>query len=507
MRLFFLIPLLATAQQPIDVGLQRQLFIDGKFVTEAKNVTFRMHPPRKTNEFAITSESPFDLGGYSSVVEHDGLYHLYYIAGTAVCYARSKDGIHWEKPSLQLSQAHGTKFNNVVIGYGAAGVKEDIHGLSVFIDPKAPAEERFRLVTNPEEFDRYLQVFSSADGIHWRHTHKNVMTYNRDRKPHHLDSPNVIFYDTNIERYVAYVRKNLRDRNSQGRSVARAESADLANFGRVEDAPPVFRADTLHPGHRNPKTGADTAILDVYTNGTMLYPYAQSVYLMFPTIYYHYIAAHREYRDDTPTNAGPLDARFATSRDGKQWKLHDDGPFIGIGVRGEWDSQRTYITRGIVPAANGHEMYMYYMGTNEPHGWDRDDRNNQLLTKGGVNPVPERRAISRVVLRRDGFVSVRANKQGGEFLTPPMKFQGDQLVLNIDTGASGEATVTITDEQGQPIEGYTSDIIHSANQISHPVTFNLATDLTKLSGKTIRLRIRLIDTDLYAFQFNFRANL
>ena len=63
-------------------------------------------------------------------------------------------------------------------------------------------------------------------------------------------------------------------------------------------------------------------------------------------------------------------------------------------MRGEWDSQRTYITRGIVPAANGHEMYMYYMGTNEPLGWDRDDRNNQLLTKGGVNPVPERRAIS-----------------------------------------------------------------------------------------------------------------
>jgi len=150
------------------------------------------------------------------------------------------------------------------------------------------------------------------------------------------------------------------------------------------------------------------------------------------------------------------------------------------------------------------------MGTNEPHGWDRDDRNNRLLIKAGVGPTPEQRRISRVILRRDGFVSLRAGKKGGEFTTPGLRFRGDQLVLNIDTSASGEALVELLDEHGQPIPGYTMadcDVIHSANQISHVVNWNGASDLTKLAGKTVRLRIRLVDTDLYAFQFQFRSNL
>lgn len=505
-----LLPSLLWAQNVIDVSDRRQLFIDKRFVAEAKGVSFQLHPPRKTGETVIPSEYPFLLGGYSSVVEHEGIYHLYYIAGTAICYARSREGIHWERPALTLSNAHGTKTNNVVIGYGAGGVKGGVHGLAVFIDPTAPAGERFRLVTNPEEFDRFLQVFSSPDGIHWKHTHRNVMTYQRDRKPHHLDSPNVIFYDGRIGKYVAYVRKNLRERGSQGRSVARAESSDLSTFGTVEDAPVVIRADTLHPGHPNPKTSQVTAVLDVYTNGTMLYPWAQDVYLMFPAIYYHYGPYHREFLEEAPINAGLLDARFAISRDGKEWKFFDQGPFIGRGVRGEWDSMRTYIARGIVPARNGHEMYMYYMGTNEPHGWDRDDRNNRLLTNAGVAPTPEIRKISRVALRRDGFVSVRAGKQGGEFTTPPLRFRGDQLVLNIDTAASGEAQVEIIEEAGRAVPGHTfadCDLIHSSNQISRVVTWRGSSDVSKLADKPVRLRIRLLDTDLYAFQFQFRSNL
>ncbi len=190
------------------------------------------------------------LGGYHSAMYDRGVYHLWYTAGGCTLYARSRDGIHWEKPNLNLGkadQASGTQPPpNLVLGRGVGGVKEGMHGLMVFVDPKAGDDERFKLVANPKEFDSQLQVFSSPDGLHWRHAYTNVITYNSAVKPHHLDSQNVIFWDDRIQKYVAYFRKNVREPGSQGRMVARAESPDLTHFGRAEDCPVVMQADPQH---------------------------------------------------------------------------------------------------------------------------------------------------------------------------------------------------------------------------------------------------------------------
>lgn len=514
MRTVILLPALCgalAAQEAIDVGDRRQLLFDGRFLASKQGIEFRVHPPRKTGEFILRSERHGDIGGYSSVVEDNGTYHLYYLGESGAAYLRSADGIHWEKPPLRLGGPEG-KESNLALGSGVGGLKGSPHGIHVFLDPTAPSSERFRLITNPEEFDSFLQVYSSPDGIHWRHTHRNVLTFRTDTKPHHLDSPNVVFWDTRIRKYVAYVRRNLRERNSQARTVARAESDDLSKFGRIEDTTVVMQAhgEDLHPGWPDPKRGGIAAVLDAYTNGTVQYPWAQDAYFMFPTLYYHYGPWNAEFRDDVPVNAGALDVRFASSRDGLRFDLNRDEPFVGLGVRGSFDSMRTYITNGLVPARNGHEMYMYYMGTNETHGWNRDDRNNRLLIGAGLGPTPEMRAISRLVLRRDGFVSVRAGMGGGEFTTPPLKFQGGQLVLNIDTSASGEAQVEIQDAAGRPIEGFAladCDLIHSANEIDRVVMWKRASDLAKLAGRTVRLRVRMRDTHLYAFQFRFRSNV
>ena len=163
---------------------------------------------------------------------------------------------------------------------------------------------------------------------------------------------------------------------------------------------------------------------------------------------------------------------------------------------------------GIVPSLNGREMYMYYWGLNSTHGWNRDDRNNRILIAANVEPRPKQTAvISRVVLRRDGFVSLHAPFEGGEFTTPYLRFRGNQLVLNIENASTGEVQVEIQDENGKPVPGFSladSDLIHSANEINRPVTWNRVSALEKLSGKTIRLHFVLRDTDLYAFQFRDR---
>ncbi len=106
-----------------------------------------------------------------------------------------------------------------------------------------------------------------------------------------------------------------------------------------------------------------------------------------------------------------------------KWQRYDHRPFVGLGMKGEFDSKRIYMVYGVVPATNDRELYMYYLGTSDTHGWQRNDQNNRLLTAAGLAPTGPN-AISRVVLRRDGFVSVRAAFEGGEFTTPLAAVRG-----------------------------------------------------------------------------------
>ncbi len=45
--------------------------------------------------------------------------------------------------------------------------------------------------------------------------------------------------------------------------------------------------------------------------------------------------------------------------------------------------------------------------------------------------------VERFVIRTDGFVSVNAGYSGGELLTKPLIFDGDNLILNFATSALG----------------------------------------------------------------------
>jgi hypothetical protein len=501
------------AQEPLSVGDRRQLLMDDKFVQQGKGIEFVVHPPQKTGDQTIVSEPGLALGGYHSAMYDRGVYHLWYTAGGCTLYARSRDGIHWEKPNLNLGKddsGSGTKPPpNLVLGRGVGGVKGGMHGLMVFVDPKASDTERFKLVANPSEFESQLQIFSSPDGLHWKHALTNVITYNNTVKPHHLDSQNVIFWDDRIQKYVAYFRKNMREPGSQGRTVARGESPDLTHFSKVEDSPVVMQADPQHVVHSDSPKKERLALLDTYTNGSLKYPWAENAYLMFPTEYYHYGSQIAEFRKEAPVNAGALDTCFATSRDGIQWQRYDHRPFVGLGMKGEFDSKRIYMVYGVVPATNDRELYMYYLGTSDTHGWQRNDQNNSLLTAAGLAPTGPN-AISRVVLRRDGFVSVRAPFEGGEFTTPLLRFAGEQLLLNVNTSASGELRVEILDEQGQPIPNFTlndCDLVHMANEINRVVKWNGISSVNDLAGKPVRLRFVMRDVDLYAFQFADRGGI
>jgi len=505
------------ASEPLRVGSRRQLLMDDKFVQQAKGVEFVVHPPRKTGDMIATSSRNKGLGGVT-VLYDAGVYHLWYGCDGYLAYARSRDGINWTKPNLNLLKAKSEDDTPPPRNAVAQKVGDQIKrvgGGMVFLDPNAPDTERFKLVNNSEGYNHnWLQIYWSPDGILWRHAYTNVLTFQTNTRPFHLDSQNVIFWDDRIRKYTAYFRKNMPRTPGKAalrtRTVARAESSTLAHFGTVEEAPVIFWADPEYAAHFHLPDRENLSRVDAYTSGTIMYPWAEDAYLMFPAEYFHYDSDLAEFRDEVPINAGTLDTRFATSRDGIKWRRYDHRPFVGLGMKGEFDSARIYMGYGMVPSGDGRELYMYYLGTSEPHGWNRDDRNSRLLTAAGLSPVTPTRAISRVVLRRDGFVSVYAPYTGGEFTTPLLRFKGERLQLNVDTSSSGELRVAILDEQGKPIPNYSlndCDLVHTANEVGRVVKWNGSSSVKKLADKPVRLHFVMRDVNLYAFQFADRDNL
>jgi hypothetical protein len=110
----------------------------------------------------------------------------------------------------------------------------------------------------------------------------------------------------------------------------------------------------------------------------------------------------------------------------------------------------------------------------------------------------------RCTIRTDGFVSVEGPYKGwGEFVTPPMTFSGDRLDLNYSTAGGGSIFVELQDEGGTPITGLSLDDCNEVfgDKIDGPVTWGGSAKLGTLAGKTVRLRVRLRDANLYAFRF------
>ena len=212
----------------------------------------------------------------------------------------------------------------------------------------------------------------------------------------------------------------------------------------------------------------------------------------------------REYTRDAPTNAGPLDTHFAASRNGLKWERFEHEPLVRLGMKGEFDCHSVRLIFGLVPDVAGREMYMYYRGSDWLHGWDRDERNRRILTETGVGGTRDITTISRVVLRRDGFISVSAGNNEGQFTTPPLKVVGRRLQLNVDTSATGIVRVACLDSAGKPLPGYAledCDIIHTANEINRVVTWRGVSDAPAPRDGILRLRIALRNADVYAFQF------
>ena len=92
---------------------------------------------------------------------------------------------------------------------------------------------------------------------------------------------------------------------------------------------------------------------------------------------------------------------------------------------------------------------------------------------------------------------------GGEFVTKPLRFSGNQLILNYATSAVGSLQVEIQDEAGQPLADFAIADCEPlyGNELDAPMRWK-GGDLSEHADKPVRLRFVMKDSDVYTMRFD-----
>ena len=243
------------------------------------------------------------------------------------------------------------------------------------------------------------------------------------------------------------------------RWIRRTTSSDFINWGPME---------VVDPG------GAPYE--DLYTNSCVQYERAPGTYLMFPS---RFIAARSP--DPDWSTPGLSDIVFMSSRDGINFDRSFMEAFVRPGLDfNNWHERGIYMERGVLQTSP-EEISLF--------GMEHKD-------------LPTMR-IRRYSLRTDGFVSMNAGFDGGEFTTHTMRFEGSELEINYSTSAVGSVRVEIQDADGNALPGFNLEDCPEkfGDEIKDVMAWNGGANLGDLAGTPVRLRVALKDADLYAFRF------
>ena len=455
----------------INIGSQRELFVDKYLIDKMENVVLELHHPKDEGPvlyFDKPWEGPFSA--YCTILHDDKLFRAYYrgipTAGDDgnsnenTCYAESDDGINWRKPELNLYEINGSVKNNVILS-NAAPVT---HNFSPFTDnnPAVPANEKYKALGGTEKSG--LIAYVSPDGIHWKKMQEEpVITEGK------FDSQNVSFWSESEQCYVSYFRIWTEQGYSGFRSVGRAASKDFKTWSLTV-----------------PMTFGETPLQHLYTNQTHPYFRAPQIYVAIAA---RFMPGRQVISDEEAKelNVNPKyykdcsDAVFMTTRGGSVYDRTFMQGFIdpGIGLS-NWVSRTNYPALNVVQTSPD-EMSVY-------------------VNQDYAQPTAH---LHRYSMRLDGFASVYGNWKGGELLTKPFIFSGEKLFINFSTSASGGIRIEITDADGKAIEGFekNNSVELIGNEIEKEVTWNLDKKLNHLSGKPVRLRFLLSDAHVYSFRF------
>ena len=363
----------------VDIGSNRELFVDRHLIDQLKGTRLKLHHPRPA-EVVIKTDRPWEgeMGFGQTVILHDGRYLMYYQASNRVCYAESRDGIAWTKPALGIIDVDGSRANNLV-GTSAGEYLHDHEtepAARIFLDtrPGVPPSERLKAITlnegeraNPSEGE-LARKFSlndrglwqgtptdvirwvSADGKTWKRLGDKPMFRNNVYGT--LDGDFSLFWSETEGQYVMYTRYHTSPNRSVGRrSIARLTAPDLFHWTQFQ--PMSFGEDGIIPENH------------LYINLTLPYFRAPQIYLAFPA---RLMEGRQALTEKQAREAGIPEGReidcsetvlMTTRGKGTRYDITFREGFIrpGLGAR-HWKTRTTYALRGVVPTGED-EISMY----------------------------------------------------------------------------------------------------------------------------------------------------
>lgn len=459
-----------TGAAPLLISNRLELFVDDYLIDRMENTELKLHEPCEAG-VAIRFDRPWEgaFCAYITVLRDNDLVRMYYRGSSrtgdgeaheVTCYAESKDGISWQKPSLGLFEVEGTWSNNVVL----AGMVPFSHNFSPFLDKRSgvPADEKFKALAGTLKSG--LFGFVSADGIHWRtFREKPLVTKGA------FDSQNVGFWSEAENTYVIYFRTWSQANFKGWRTVSRVTSTNFTDWSE----PVAMEFGAAPPEH-------------LYTSQTQPYFRAPHIYLATPM---RFVPGRKALTDEDAKQLGVVkgyagdcaDAVLMSSRGGARY----DRTFMESLIRpgpdlGNWASRAGLTALGIVPTGE-NEISIY---------------------KQNHYAQPSAHLV-RYRLRTDGFASVNAPYKGGEFATKELTFTGRELMINFSTSAAGSVRVEIQSADGSPLPGFTLEesIEQIGDSIERILRWKQKADVSELAGKPVRLRFVMRDADLYALRF------
>jgi hypothetical protein len=449
----------------VTLGSRRELLIDDLLIDSHLGADFRLHKPQP-RDVAITCDAAWEgnTSAYFTIFQDGERYRMYYRGshydeasrrGTHpeyVCYAESRDGVHFTKPSLGLFEHAGSKANNIVWP-GPEGA----HNFSPFLDtnPACPPEARYKALgrdvalVNAKKKSS-LFAFQSGDGLNWQRVGEQPVITDGA-----FDSQNIAFWDSESGEYRAYWRYFDRQPSVDGkkiegvRAIRTATSKDFIRWDNQQDLE---------------YAGAPREHL--YTNAIQPYARAPHLLLGFPTRF--------------QPKTEQVEPVFMSSRDRIHFRRWPE-ELIPITAPQDRDGNRAnYMCHGLVQLPG-------------------DERELSVYATEAYYRGPGSR-VRRFVFRLDGFVSLQA-KAAATIVTKPLVFSGSELRLNLVS--RGPSRVELLDVAGQPLFGFAADDcqpIHG-DFIDHRVVWR-GGRLQAWAGKPVRLRLNLDQADLYALQFS-----
>ncbi|HRE80929.1 MAG TPA: hypothetical protein PLN52_07760 [Opitutaceae bacterium] len=498
----------AAARNP---GQDWQLLVDRSLVSSTKGLAWVQHESQSAG-VALRSDRPWegDALYISSIYYLDGEYRMLYrgldvrVDGESsyLCLARSRDGIHWEKPELGLIEFDGTRANNII----ADAQGRRLGMCYTFLDPRpgTPANERVKAIawTDGKRYYHWARnnkgnlkmvLLASANGEVFQEMEGYANTLRSDR-PNAFDGGS-IFWSAEEQCFVGYLRwwdegaaphpRSLQDWmivHPGTRSVFRVTSKDLRSWS---EAVPMSFGQTprehiyessTHPYFRSPQLYL--ALANRFNPGRRGISDTEALGLRIRTL--------------PNSGGGP---RYDFTRDVNDLILMTTRPgtavyerpfmeaFMRPGVEpGNWGSRSNYAPQhgGLIRTGRAEMSF--------------------LVTRQHLQPGNH---IERRTLRLDGLTSLRAPYAHGEFTSVPLLCSGDRLELNYSTSGVGEVQVEIQDEAGEALPGFSlNDCVPLiGDRISGGVAWKAESSLRSLRGRSVRIRMVLSDADIYSFRF------